>query len=140
VSDNNNGQTPPSLANLHKLAGMLPKMGKLLDQENRQQKSILIGSVTKPRKICKICLALFDRAATTPDAVPEPGVCKKHQKMLDEGYTAFVSGDRFAIGRSKRLADMAGQIVQVDGPTMDCLKEYGMKIEQQGEQKQEPDE
>lgn len=129
-----NGQPPgPSEHTLKHLASMLPSYAAAVAQKK-------IGGKGRkepprvPRKLCPICGHGFDHGPMTaplPEAIP----CEVCQGDLDDGYTAFVSGDRYIIAKSEHLADMAGKIIQLSPPVFEQLaKEY------EAEWKVKPDE
>lgn len=114
------GPSHETLANLH---AMLPSFIKGL----RRKQVIGKGnpaSVIRPGKVCKVCGLLFDKVSMPADAEVSivPALCKTCEPMLEEGYTALVCGEDYAIIKSDRLKDWAGQIIHISANVMEKLK------------------
>lgn len=119
-TEHNTGPSHETLANLH---AMLPSFIKGL----RKKRVVGRGrpaSVIRPRKVCKVCGLLFDKVSmSSADEVSiVPALCENCEPMLAEGYTALVCGEDYAIIKSERLKDWAGQIIHISANVMEKLK------------------
>lgn len=114
------GPSHETLANLH---AMLPSFIKGLRKKRVVGKG-RPASVIRPRKVCKVCGLLFDKVSMPADAEVSivPALCQLCEPMLEGGYTALVCGEDYAIIKSERLKDWAGQIIHVSAHVMDALK------------------
>lgn len=122
-----NGQPPgPSNETLKHLAGMLPSYAKAVAEKKLGGKGRK-EEARVPRKVCQVCGVGMDYGPQKT-ALPEVSLCEYCKKELKDGYTAFVSGDRYVIAKSARLADMAGKVVKISPHVLEKLsKEFELE-------------
>lgn len=81
-----------------------------------------------PHKVCLVCHAAFDFREGEPidkekliekEHLQDP--CADCKTKLDEGYIAFVHGDRFAFAKSQMLKDMAGTVQHLSANVFETL-------------------
>lgn len=121
---NESDPTGPDLGALRQLHGMLPSVAKGLVEKQAIGKGIKAKPMIqplKPTKICEACSLLFAFQRDYEGEI-QSAVCSKCEKLLEQGFTCFVSADRYAFGKSSTLADMAGRIVQITEPTMTAME------------------
>jgi hypothetical protein len=117
-----NGQPPgPSQETLKHLHAFMPSFAQAVAEKK-------IGGKGRkepprvPRNVCPVCGTGSDYGPMTkplPDAV----TCKDCQRDLDQGFTAFICGDRYCIAKHPMLPDMAGKIVPLSLPIFTRITE-----------------
>lgn len=100
---------------------MLPSMVRGLKEKRIGGKG-RPEQVTRFRKICRVCAKLFDKAATDPMRPLETGTCEGCSAMLDQGYIGLRSTDGYAFIKSASLADMAGQVIQIQPANFEQIR------------------
>ena len=84
--------------------------------------------ISCPRKVCKVCGTLFDKALLPAKEKVEikPDFCPTCKPLLDAGYVALVCGDKYALVKCSFLSDWGGTIRQI-GPKvmMNVEKQFG---------------
>jgi len=111
----------PDVSNLKFLKEMLPSLIKGL----AEKKAIGRGKRVAPRrpwKCCAVCCDIYEYKESFEEVTLENGHCPKCDGLLKEGYVAFVSGDKFAFGKSDRLKDKAGEVMAISLETMAKLE------------------
>lgn len=114
----------PDMGNLRTAFGMLPSLAKGIVEKKTVGKGTKVKPLIaplKPTKVCECCSLLFQFQRDYEGEI-QSAVCAKCQKSLDQGFTCFVSADRYAFGKSTFLHDMEGKLVQITEKTMDQLK------------------
>lgn len=130
----NTGPSHETLANLH---AMLPSYIKGLEKKKIGGKGIP-AVIRRPRKCCKVCCRMFDHTWASPSAEMEvkPCLCRTCGPALRHGYVALVCGDKYALIKSPRFKDDAGEIIQISPYVMEAVeKEFGSKLKINGNQK-----
>lgn len=114
----------PTAPNLATLRGLDPrKMAREKIAERLSGKGVKMSLPSVPTRVCNICGKGFDFVKTSGDVqLQHDKPCLDCQKNLDDGYTAFISDNRFVFAKSDRLADMAGQVVIVETHVMDAME------------------
>lgn len=122
----------PNAPNLEHLRAMRPfvrGVARGTVQNTIGGKGVKVSLPQRPTRICNICGAGYDFIRSSNDVqLKHDQSCAKCKDTLKEGYTAFISDNRFCFGKSHRLADMAGSIVRVNAEIMNSL-EGKFKIE-----------
>jgi hypothetical protein len=117
-----NAPVPPNPEQLRALYDALPGM-----VEQHEQKRELRGekrvSKSLPKNLCDICGRGYNLSyLITKDSIPEmDGHCPRCAGLLEEKYTAVVSGNSFAFIKSPKLLDMEGTIQKVSPNVMKAI-------------------
>jgi hypothetical protein len=126
-----NTPIPPNPENLRKLYESLPDYVEQLEQkrEFRGEKRV---SKSLPKNLCDICGRGYNHSyLVLKESVPEmDGHCPRCDKLLEEKYTALISGNSFAFVKSSVLEDMQGTIQKVSPKVMKAVAKH-FKIEWQ---------
>jgi hypothetical protein len=119
----------PKRETLLNLKAMLPSFIEGMAKKRAVGRGVP-AQVRRPKKVCKVCGLLFDHVMMklTDETNIESSLCNPCQKQLDEGWTALVCAEKYAIVRAKALSDWAGQIKRVSPNVMEALeKQFGVQ-------------
>ena len=110
---------------LKKLAEDMPGMIKDLE-DKRALRGERSAKMAKPSKVCDTCGRGFDFKMVT--GLPEAGRCERCVKDLKDGWTAFVSDNRFAIvkinpAKTPEAEHFVGQRVVVPPEVLDMIQQ-----------------
>lgn len=143
ISDPNPIGGGPSPEFLKGMKAMMPSLIKAHKKGNvGKGKSVPVQK--RPRKTCPICCALHDFSTFTLAIDPSDAMslalindpCPGCQAKLDDGYAAFIGGDKYAFLKHPDLADLAGQICPVSPSVLEQV-EVRFKIINEGPPKVE---
>lgn len=136
--------TPPNIGPSHetlaKLAGMIPSFMRSM----KKQKIVGRGTpvrISRPRKVCKVCGLLYDHAMLPPsdDIEIKPEFCATCGPLMEQGHTALVCGDKYAIVYFQGTTQFMGSIVFVKESTMEAIeKEFGVSRKKSNGHKPDP--
>lgn len=128
----NSDPNGPSKDTLRNLKGMMGSFIKGMHEQRLEGKGRLVARGTlKPRKVCPVCGALFDKITTTAEISLTPENCKDCAAMLKDGYTAIVCGKKSAFIKSEKLADKAGQIMMIGEEVFaQCQERFNLKVKE----------
>lgn len=130
MSEESQPNLGPSREVLRHLQSMLPSAAKGIVEKKIAKNRPAPPAEARPTKYCEVCVKLFERKFKHEGGV-ESAVCADCQALLDQGYIAFTTADRYAFGKSEALKDMAGKIVFIQESTMNKMVEK-FKVEQKG--------
>jgi len=104
----------PSLETLERLRGMLPQMAKGIAEKKlygKGNKALYTG----PSKFCQVCEVQFAPMVRPPKQPLLASFCDRCRALLEDGYTAFRFGDKFAIVKHPKLKELGrdGKVVPV---------------------------
>lgn len=88
----------------------MPSMAKQVEQKTAR----LHATPQRARKICRVCSKGFDFVFTHNDVKCGMGLCESCDKMLKDGYVAIVCGLESAFVKHPSIADLGGEIVELD--------------------------
>lgn len=119
----------PDIRNLRAMRPFVRSAARNLAANTIGGKGAKMSLPSRPLRICNVCGAGFDFTKSGGDIqLKHDAPCEKCKALLEDGFTAFISDNRYCFGKSGRLEDMAGQIVRVDAEVMNAL-EGKFKIE-----------
>ena len=113
----------PDIRNLRALRPFVRRTARAVAQSQIGGKGAKVSLPRRPSKMCNVCGKGFDLVTSATEIqLKHDAPCPECDEKLQDGYTAFICDNRFAFGKSEKIADMAGKVIKVEPHVMDHME------------------